>query len=149
MHLNTKHTRLGLRRTIAIFGMVGFLFLLTTAFTFPTYAATHGTSVASHATANGQKGAVPAIINRCQEGYACFYPGTGWNGGHPTQEWYRYGTYTISGWTGNHRVFNNQTGGALFWLCTDSFGENCPIKFAEDQSGVVNLGPIFSVKLTP
>ena len=55
----------------------------------------------------------------------------------------------ISGWTNNHRVFNNQTGGALFWLCTDSFGENCPIKFAEDQSGVVNLTPINSVKLTP
>ena len=91
----------------------------------------------------------PAIINRCQEGFACFYPGTGWNGGHPTQEWYNYGTYRIFNWTGNHRVFNNQTGGAVFWLCTDDYGNNCPKRFAEDQSGVVNLTPYNSVKLTP
>lgn len=90
-----------------------------------------------------------AIINRCQPGYACFYPGTGWNGGHPTQEWYNYGTYRISGWYGRHRIFNNQTGGALFWLCTDDFGKTCPMHFRADYSTVVNLTPINSVKLTP
>lgn len=106
---------------------------------------------AAHAASRAQTSsavALPAIIDRCQEGFACFYPDTGWNGGHPTREWFSYGTYKISGWLGNHRVFNNQTGGAVFWLCTDAFGNTCPIRLAEDQSGVYDLTPINSVKLT-
>ena len=110
--------------------------------------AAHAASRVQTSSAVHSTGALPAIIDRCQEGFACFYPGTGWNGGHPTQEWYNYGTYRIFNWVGNHRVFNNQTGGAVFWLCTDSFGNNCPIKIAEDQSGVYDLTPINSVKLT-
>jgi hypothetical protein len=93
--------------------------------------------------------AAPAVFNRCQEGWACLYPGPGWNGGHPTQAWYNYGTYKIYGWVDLHRVFNNQTGGAKFWLCTDTQGHNCPTVFVEDQSQVVDMGPYFSVKLTP
>jgi hypothetical protein len=109
--------------------------------------AAHAASLAQTSSANRSAVVVPAVIDRCQSGYACFYPGTGWNGGHPTMEWLKYGVYRIYGWTGNHLVFNNQTGGALFRLCTDLQGNNCPITLYPPQNRVVNLTPIFSVRL--
>jgi hypothetical protein len=52
------------------------------------------------------------------------YPGTGWNGDHPSAMWCNYGNYNLSGVYGTHLIFNNQTGGAVitFWKGYNSGG---------------------------
>jgi len=99
--------------------------------------------------------ALPAASTEgCPLGDACIYPeNKGWNGGHPSLMFYYYGVYPFDGkiipyQNGNHYIFNNQTDGALFWLCTDSNGNTCPKYQPTGTWSNFNLGPIYSVKLT-
>jgi hypothetical protein len=68
-------------------------------------------------------------------------------------KFYYYGVYPFDGKSipyqyGNHYIFNNQTDGALFWLCTDSYGNKCPWYQPTGTWSNFNLTPINSVKLT-
>lgn len=156
MHLKTEHTRSGLKRMIAISSMIGLLFLLTTAFTCPTSAATHSgsatrsTLVISPVTSDTQKTVQPnGTIHGCPVGWACIYPeNAGWNGDHPSLMYYYYGVYQLSNQFGDHYLYNNQTGGAWFYLCSDWNGNSCPIYVPNGGPGYhANLTPINSVKL--
>lgn len=137
-----------LRKTFMFSACVLFMLLTIVIFeggALPAYAATMSTTT-THAVAHPAAG----TVHGCPEGYACIYPqDAGWNGDHPSQMWYYYGTYQLSNQFGNHYIYNNQTGGAPFWLCTDWNGNTCPLYVAAGTSAQTDFTPINSVKLTP
>ena len=61
MYLNTTHSHSGLKRTIAIFGMLGLLLLLTTVFTFSAHAASRNTALTNSARANATSATVKSV----------------------------------------------------------------------------------------
>ncbi|TQL67742.1 hypothetical protein FB381_1624 [Nocardioides albertanoniae] len=61
---------------------------------------------------------VTAQAHGCPSGAVCVYPGTGWNGDMPEHVYYSYGAHNLSNEHGDHRVYNNQTGGATARTCT-------------------------------
>lgn len=105
--------------------------------------AAHAASRVQTSSASRSAGVLPAIIDGCPEGSACFY-----KGGNPALELGCCGTHILVNWVGEHLVVNDLTGGTVLWLCTDLSGNICPIKLAEDQSELVDLTPINSVKIT-
>ncbi|GER91849.1 hypothetical protein KDW_60110 [Dictyobacter vulcani] len=114
------------------------------------YAATHAPSVASQATTHNIVRPAAGTVHGCPVGYACIYPqNAGWNGDHPSNTYYNYGTYKLYNQYGNHYIYNNQTGGAPFWLCTDSYGKTCPWYVAAGTSAQTDFTPLNSVKLVP
>lgn len=107
-------------------------------------------ATAALALGGGVLPAQAASNHGCPSGWACIYPqDAGWNGDRPSLKYYNYGTYQLSNQFGNHYVYNNQTGGAPIWLCTDWNGNTCPWYVAAGSYAVVNLTPINSVKLVP
>jgi hypothetical protein len=67
-----------------------------------------------------------ATYQGCPAGYVCLYPqNAGWNGGHPSFKWFRYGSYNLVNQFGTHRFLNNQTGGAVAQNCKGYNGTNC------------------------
>ena len=54
----------------------------------------------------------------CPSGYVCIYPSTNWNGGVPSLKFLTYGYHNLNNVVGNHRFFNNQTGGASAYNCS-------------------------------
>jgi hypothetical protein len=130
MHSNAQYTHSSLKRTIILFGTIGLLCFLTIAFTFPAYAASQATSLASQAVTNAHQGAMVSNSSTegCPSGDACIYPeNKGWNGGHPESNgyYYTYGVHELYGQYGDHYVFNNQTNNALVYLCKNTNGTNC------------------------
>ena len=113
--------------------------------------AAHAASLAQTSSATRSAAVMPAAgtVEGCPYWYACIYPeNAGWNGGHPSLMYYYYGTYQLYNQFGNHYIFNNQTNGSLFWLCTDSYGNTCPKYQPTGTWSNFNLTPIYSVKLT-
>jgi hypothetical protein len=54
----------------------------------------------------------------CPYGAVCLYPqNAGWNGDRPSARYWSYGAHNLSYQYGNHRLFNNQYGGALVEAC--------------------------------
>jgi hypothetical protein len=99
-------------------------------------------------THNNQVVAPAATIYGCPDGYACIYPeNAGWNNGVPSLTYYYYGVYQLSNQYGYHYVYNHQTGGALIRLCTDWYGNVCPITIRAGFYQNVDLTPINSVRL--
>jgi len=89
-----------------------------------------------------------ATTEGCPSGWVCIYPSTNWNGGVPSLKFYTYGYHNLSNVTGNHRFFNNQTGGASAYNCSGYNGTGT------DLGGVhatlwadVNFTPVNSVVL--
>lgn len=86
-----------------------------------------------------------ADTNGCPSGYVCIYPSNSW--GTPTLKFYNYGATNLSNVVGTHRVFNNQTGGAIVQLCTAYNGGGCGASQAPGWYADVDLTPINSVNL--
>ncbi len=94
--------------------------------------------------------AYAAEYQGCPDGWVCLYPqNAGWNGGHPSHKWFRYGSYDLSNQLGIHRFLNNQTGGAKAWTCRNYGGTNCPTYQPAGTWWDYDFTPINSVKLTP
>jgi hypothetical protein len=92
-------------------------------------------------------------VHGCRPEFACIYPrDADWNGDQPERTYYKYGTYKLANGkgdpTGDHIVFNNQTGDARFWLCTDENGSNCDTQYPPGQGVHEDLTRYKSVKLT-
>ncbi|HEX3785527.1 MAG TPA: hypothetical protein VHX38_38235 [Pseudonocardiaceae bacterium] len=90
-------------------------------------------------------------VEGCPSGDVCIYPeNTGWNNGQPSNFYYTYGCYNLVNQLGVHRVFNNQTGGAVVDLYT---GYNCSGNLVtEGPAGDyadLDLTPINSIALRP
>ncbi|MBO0791577.1 MAG: hypothetical protein J2P36_11595 [Ktedonobacteraceae bacterium] len=110
--------------------------VITAVFGFGIFQVTHATHAAG-------------TVHGCPLGYACIYPqDAGWNNDHPSKEFYYFGTYQLSNQYGTHYVFNNQVGGASFWLCTDWHGNTCMQFVPIGEGRAVDLTPINSVKLS-
>ncbi|WP_147917256.1 hypothetical protein [Ruania zhangjianzhongii] len=104
----------------------------------------------------GLSGAAQAVPDRppppdtgCPSGAVCVYPGTGWNGGDPTYVFWSYDAHRIYNQYGDHRVFNNQTGGAHAVLSPDSDGSSWTVTIPAGTWTDENLTPINSVSLFP
>jgi hypothetical protein len=92
--------------------------------------------------------AYAGTVNGCPAGDVCVYPGASWNGGVPQLEWSAYGAHDLSNMYGSHRVFNNQTGGAVAATCTQYGGGGCTwhgVGWYAD----VDLTPVNSIGLMP
>ena len=86
----------------------------------------------------------------CPSGYVCLYPqDAGWNGGNPSYKWYSYGAHNLSNQFGTHRIFNNQTGGAIARNCTGYNGTGCQGVQAANTYADYNYTPYNSVVLAP
>ena len=91
-----------------------------------------------------------AATQGCSSGTVCLYPqNTGWNGGFPSDHWFRYGTVNLVNQFGTHRFFNNQTGGAGVYLCTGSNGTGTCSRLNAGSWRDYNFTPINSITLTP
>jgi hypothetical protein len=94
--------------------------------------------------------AAAATVHGCAAGDVCIYPSAGWNGDRPSFHWAAYGAHNLSNQYGTHRVFNNQTGGAIAYLCTGYDGTGT--YYGPIYAGYYvdyNLTPINSVFLAP
>ena len=152
MKSSVQYVYSALRMAVTAFAIVCILSLVTLSFSSPAHAAatTHSTSAVSQTTTNNHPVAMQKArtVHGCPSGYACIYPqDAGWNGDHPSLMWYHYGTYQLSNQYGNHYIYNNQTGGAPFWLCTDWHGYTCPWYVAAGNAAQTDFTPINSVKL--
>lgn len=84
----------------------------------------------------------------CGAGFVCLYPqNAGWNGGHPSYRWLTYGPHNLSNQFGTHRLFNNQTGGAIARNCTGYNGAGCQGAQAANTYADYNYTPYNSVLL--
>jgi hypothetical protein len=82
-------------------------------------------------------------IEGCASGDVCIYPqNAGWNEGRPSSHYTAYGAYNLSNEYGIHRIFNNQTGGAIMRTCTGYNGTGC-------ASGLLQAGEYMDKDLTP
>jgi hypothetical protein len=90
-------------------------------------------------------------IHGCNFGYFCIYPqNAGWNGDHPSLQFYSYGAHNLTNQLGNHVVFNNQSGTANGYLCLGYAGTGgWTFGYPQHSSNTVNLTPINSIELTP
>lgn len=95
--------------------------------------------------------AAAGAAHGCPYGAVCIYAqNAGWNGNRPSLTYWSYGPHNLSNQFGNHRIFNNQYGGALVEAC---FGYNgtgggtllLGAGFPTDY----NLTPVNSVVLFP
>lgn len=87
-------------------------------------------------------------VEGCPSGYVCLYPqDAGWNGGVPSHKWYTYGAHNLSNQYGTHRLFNNQTGGAIARNCTGYNGVGCQGALTPGYYIDVNYTPYNSVLL--
>ncbi|WP_238937225.1 hypothetical protein [Streptomyces clavuligerus] len=84
----------------------------------------------------------------CRSGYVCIYPDASWNNSRPEHDYYTYGVHQLYDEFGVHRVFNNQTGGAVVRLCTDRAGRNCTASMGAFLYEDINLTPYNSIKLS-
>jgi hypothetical protein len=98
--------------------------------------------------ADGSVGAA-ATIQGCPSGYVCIYPNAGWNGGHPSHLYFRYGCYNLNNMFGVHRIFNNQTGGAAIRTCLQFGCGGCEGFLLPGTFIDKNLTPINSIVLVP
>jgi hypothetical protein len=111
---------------------------LTAAATMSIGAATAATSASAAGSSEG-----------CPLGDVCIYPqNAGWNGGHPSAEYYHYGAYNLVNQLGTHRFFNNQTGGAVGHICTGYNGGGTCLGQPAGTWSDDNFTPINSVTLT-
>lgn len=85
----------------------------------------------------------------CPYGYVCVYPGSNWNGGVPSLKYYTYGVHDLYNQYGTHRVFNNQSGGAIARLCKNSDGTNCVFTLNSWTYVDYDLTPINAIDLAP
>ena len=84
----------------------------------------------------------------CPKGAVCIYPGTSFNGGHPSDVFFSYGAHNLRNQFGNHYVFNNQVGGATVFLCTGFNGTGrCQGEVKNGDTKIRNLTPINSIRL--
>lgn len=109
------------------------------------------TAVAFAAPAGASPAAAAAFKQHgCPPGAVCIYPkGTGWNGGHPEANgfFYSYGYHNLTGQVGLHRIFNNQTGGAIMRTCTGYNGKGCQGIMDANQYEDKQMTPINSIVL--
>ncbi|MFJ9518465.1 hypothetical protein ACIRPK_09395 [Kitasatospora sp. NPDC101801] len=61
----------------------------------------------------------------CRTGWVCIYADASWNS-RIVYQWQNYGAHNLANMEGAHRVFNNQTGGAVAYLCLGYGASNCP-----------------------
>ncbi|GAB4004130.1 phage tail tip lysozyme [Nocardioides ultimimeridianus] len=92
--------------------------------------------------------AYAGTVNGCPAGDVCVYPGASWNNGVPQLAWSAYGAHDLSNMYGSHRVFNNQTGGAVAATCTQYGGGGCTWHGAGWYADV-DLTPVNSIALEP
>ncbi|GAA3613622.1 hypothetical protein GCM10022223_32210 [Kineosporia mesophila] len=93
-------------------------------------------SIATSATAQA------ATSHGCPSGYVCLYPqSAGWNNDVPSYKWYTYGGHNLTNQYGTHRLFNNQTGGAVVRNCYGTNGTNC--------AGIQRAGTYYDYDYTP
>ena len=98
----------------------------------------------------GAEGQAAAEQQGCPSGAVCIYPeGKGWNGGHPSDVYESYGAHNITGQTGVHRIYNNQTGGATMSTCTGANGTGCEGRLPANNYIDKNMTPINSITLQP
>jgi hypothetical protein len=89
-------------------------------------------------------------VHGCPSGYFCIYPrDAGWNGDRPSVRYAAYGYHNLSNQIGNHRILNNQYGGAWVSLC-NLYNGNASTgygSYGQDSWDDVDLTPINSVVL--
>ncbi|GAB6902826.1 hypothetical protein [Kineosporia succinea] len=90
---------------------------------------------------------IAATSHGCPDGYVCMYPSAGWNNDVPQAKWYTYGAHNLSNVLGTHRLFNNQTGGAIARTCTGYNGTGCEGALGAGWYIDKNMTPINSVLL--
>jgi serine/threonine protein kinase len=111
-------------------------------------ATAHAATKAQTPTKIATQTAATSTLHGCPLGYACIYPeGAGWNGDRPSHKFYYYDFYQLSNQYNYHYIVNNQTGGALFRLCTDWNGNTCSYTLSAGYWTSYNLTPINSVRL--
>lgn len=91
--------------------------------------------------------AAPKAMSDCSSGYVCIWAGESFNG-TPTNSYYTYGVHKLYNQYGWHYIYNHQTGGAKFKLCTGSNGTGCTAPLPPGY-GDVNLTPYNSIVLLP
>lgn len=104
------------------------------------------------ATTAGADGAQAAgsTVEGCAYGDVCIYPeNAGWNGGHPSQSYTKYGAHNLTDQFGNHLIYNNQSGGATMRTCTGYDGTGCQGYLKANTYMVKDLTPINSITLEP
>lgn len=89
-----------------------------------------------------------ATVHGCPAGDVCVYPNASWNNDVPQLSWSAYGAHNLSNMFNTHRVFNNQTGGAVGGTCTSYNGGGCTWH-GTGWYGDVNLTPVNSIGLMP
>ena len=99
--------------------------------------------------AAAQASTARATVHGCPSGYVCVYPGESWNGDRPSLKYYNYRAYNFSNQFGWHYIYNNQTGGAVFYLCLGYGGTNCQYGPYGPGAYDANLTPINSILLGP
>jgi hypothetical protein len=82
----------------------------------------------------------------CPSGAVCLYPDASFDH-DPTYTWYSYGAHNISNQYGMHRIFNNQTGGAIARNCTGYDGRGCQGAQAANTYADYDYTPYNSVLL--
>lgn len=105
-----------------------------------------GFGLATSSTAQAAQNGVQDYAG-CRTGYACIYPNASWNNNTPEHDYYTYGVHQLYEEYGVHRVFNNQTGGAVVRLCYDRAGTNCTTPLYEYAYWDIDLTPYNSIRL--
>jgi hypothetical protein len=112
------------------------------------YIVTPGNAVTPGNTVTPRRTYTPSTIQGCPSGYVCVYPqNAGWNGGRPSHKYYYYGVYNLRNQFGSHRVFNNQTGGAVVNLYSGYNGRNSIARMGATRWNDINLTPVNSIRL--
>jgi hypothetical protein len=137
------------RKILAVAGAL--LVLCTAAATGSTAQAVDSTAIAvmsgvpttSPAVTNGWIGAGTSIA--CEPGHACV--AVPYGGGYQAFDFYRYGAYSVSNWTGSGYIFNNQSGGAAIrYDGADGRQLGCIAPGTGNRP--VNLGPVYRIRVT-
>nr|WP_246306084.1 hypothetical protein [Allobranchiibius huperziae] len=106
------------------------------------FASTASVSPASAAPAGG-------TYAHCPYGYACLYQKGDTDGSSTPTTYYHYGAHNLSNVTGNRIFFNNQSGGAVAYLCTGYNGTgSCFLVKAYTYVNPYNFTPVNSIYLS-
>ena len=114
--------------------------------------ATVGLTMTAVVAVSGSAQAVPdrpPVDTGCPYGAVCVYPDDSWANGNPTYVFYSYGTHQIYNQYGEHRVLNNQYGGAYVAPAANSDGTDQGLAIQPGHWSDINLTPVNSFVLFP